>query len=245
MKSKKLNIIGTLAVYAVLFSLIAGFIYFDTHYTVINKKIFRNDIKTITGTNLTKKDDIDCFINFNITDIREVNKCTELEEMNLLSASDNIISKLNDFHNLKYLTIMNSDISSADCEKISQFDNLQSLEIHNADVDFKGFNSDTISYIELWGYIKAKNFEVLSECESLKNILVWSSEIHDNNIIEDISVFTDFDYIESLSLSIDRIEDISGILEMDSLKTLEVKKDAISEDNVKLLEDKGVTVTYY
>ncbi|MDE5862459.1 MAG: hypothetical protein K2H28_09745, partial [Ruminococcus sp.] len=83
MKAKKLKIIGIAVMTVVIVCLIAGFIYFDKHYAVINKKIYRNDIKTIRGTNLTKKDDIDYWIDFDITNIREVNKCTELEEMQL------------------------------------------------------------------------------------------------------------------------------------------------------------------
>ena len=52
MKAKKLKIIGIAVMTVVIVCLIAGFIYFDKHYAVINKKIYRNDIKTIRGTNL-------------------------------------------------------------------------------------------------------------------------------------------------------------------------------------------------
>ena len=231
MKSKKLQIIGTFAIYAVIFSLIAGFIYFDTHYAVINKKIYnRNDIPKSIGS-----------IYFGLTNIREINKCTEVESMFLHHAPENSISKLKDFHNLKDLMILGSDISSADCEKISQFDKLEELIFSTTTVDFKGFKSDTLSSI---GFASGtfKNFEVLAECKSLKRMIIGP---YHTNIMEDISVFAYFDYVESLSLSIDKIEDISGILEMDSLKELKIDKGAISEDNVKLLEDKGISVIEY
>ncbi|MBD5160232.1 MAG: hypothetical protein HDT23_08345 [Ruminococcus sp.] len=240
------------AVNLVIVCLIAGFIYFDTHYAVINKKVYRNDIKTIRGTNLTKKDRTDYFIDFRSTDVREVNKCTELEEMQLEYAEENTISQLNDFPDMKYLEIFLSYIGSADIEKINSF-NIEELYIHDyTDVDFTGFNSDTISAIELY-FSDIKNFEKLAECKSLKDLSIVHSTISDyiieegfrNYVLKDSSIFADFDYIEDLWLSVDSIEDISGILEMDSLKTLTVNKESVSEADVKLLEDKGVTVTYY
>lgn len=86
----------------------------------------------------------------------------------------------------------------------------------------------------------------------LKNYL-YNSIISDNCIIvednkcviKDSSVFASFDYVEELSIFVDKIEDISGILKMDSLKEFTVKKGAISEDDEKSLEDKGISVTYY
>ena len=63
-------------------------------------------------------------------------------------------------------------------------------------------------------------------------------------IMKDSSIFRTFDYVEELSISVDKIEDISGILEMDSLKEFEIDKGTISEDDKKLLEDKGISVVY-
>ncbi|MDE6835078.1 MAG: hypothetical protein K2J39_12660, partial [Ruminococcus sp.] len=230
----------------------AGFIYFDTHYAVINKKVYRNDIKTIRGTNLTKKDDVDYFIECDITDIREVNKCTELEEMQLEYTKENTISKLNDFPNMKYLEIFLSYIGSADIEKINSFNNVEELYIHDCfDVDFTGFNSDTISKITLFSK-DIKNLKPLAECKSLKKLSIIGSTISDyiidasfhEYVLKDSSIFADFDYIEELYFYLDSIEDISGLLEMDSLKVLKVEGD-ISDNNIKLLEDKGISVTEY
>jgi len=61
-------------------------------------------------------------------------------------------------------------------------------------------------------------------------------------VMKDSSIFESFDYIEELRIFVDKIEDISGILEMDSLKKFEVDKGTISEDDKKLLEDKGISV---
>lgn len=61
-------------------------------------------------------------------------------------------------------------------------------------------------------------------------------------IMKDSLVFASFDYVEELRIFVDKIEDISGILEMDSLKVFEIDKGTISEDDKKLLEDKGISL---
>ncbi|MDE6539018.1 MAG: hypothetical protein K2K66_02400 [Ruminococcus sp.] len=223
MKSKKFIII-----FVCIFSLIFGGICFDTHYAVIDKKIYKNDIKKIDPS-------------LDITSVREINKCTEVEQIWLTRASENTISKFRNFHNLNDLMIMSSDISSADCEKISKFDNLKELTFFRTNIDFKGFNSDTVSSIVfIWSTIK--NFEELAECKSLKSITISASAISDNDITKDSSIFASFDYVEELHLNTGKIEDVSGFLEMDSLKVVETDKGTLSEDDKRLLEDKGISV---
>ncbi|MDE5556073.1 MAG: hypothetical protein K2J32_00040, partial [Ruminococcus sp.] len=176
-----------------------------------------------------------------ITSVREINKCTEVEQIWLTRASENTISKFRNFHNLNDLMIMSSDISSADCEKISKFDNLKELTFFRTNIDFKGFNSDTVSSIVfIWSTIK--NFEALAECQSLKKITIDGLGISDSNIMNVSSVFANFDYVEELWLDVDKIEDVSGFLEMDSLKEFKVNKGTLSEDDKRLLEDKGISV---
>lgn len=156
-------------------------------------------------------------------------------------AGENTISGFRNFHNLYDLMVMSSDISRADCEKISKFDNLKEFTVFRTDIDFKGFNSDSVSSI-VFIMSTVKNFEELAECKSLKSITIIDSEILDNDITEDSSIFADFDYVEELHLNTGKIEDVSGFLEMDSLKELKVNKETISEENIKLLEDKGISV---
>ena len=223
MKSKK--IIGIIAVVCIL---IFGAIFFDTHFAVIDKKIYKNDIKKIDP-------DLD------ITSVREINKCIEVEQIWLTRASENTISGFRNFHNLYDLMVMSSDISRADCEKISKFDNLKEFTVFRTDIDFKGFNSDSVSSI-VFIMSTVKNFEELSECKSLKIISISASAISDNDITKDSSIFASFDYVEELHLNTGKIEDVSGFLEMDSLKELDVYKGSLSEENIKLLEDNGISV---
>ena len=238
MKSKK-NIIIYIIVITV-FILILGVVYFITHYAVIDNKIYKNDIKYLRVYSL---DDYE---------IKEINKCTKIKEIFLSRASENSVSKLRNFHNLTDLTVTRSIISSLDSEKINAFHNLKKLYTNMNVMDLKGFNSNTISYISL-SFSEIKNLESLSECPMLKHLTIFNSIISDNYIvkednkyiIKDSSIFKSFDYIEELWISVDKIKDISGILEMDSLKEFKVDKGTLSEDDKKLLEDKGISVIYY
>lgn len=220
-----------------IFSFIFGVIYFDTHYAVIDKKIYKNDVKFLSVYSL------------NSFEIKEINKCREIEELFITGTNEKSFSKLRNFHNLNRLLIMESDISN--CENINKFDNLKDLSIFMTTIDFKGFNSDTVSSIVL-DMSEIKNFKALSECKSLKSITISFATVCDNYIVEengkyimkDSSAFASFDYVEELRIFVD-IEDISGIFEMDSLKELKVPENAVSEDNIKLLENKGISITYF
>ena len=220
--------------------LVLGLIYFDTHYAIVDHKIYKNDI---TYLNVLSLDNYE---------IREINKCTEIEKMILSEGNKNLISKFINFHNLNDLFLLFCEISSSDSEKISTFDNLKKLDIFITTIDFKSFSNDTISFITLVES-EINNLESLSKCKSLKNLTINSSTISNNCIIlennkyvmKDSSVFASFDYIEELWISVDKIEDISGILEMDSLKEFKIDKGTLSEGDKKLLEDKGISVIYY
>lgn len=235
MKSKKFIIISVISV--IIFSLIFGAIYFNTHYAVIDKKIYRNDIKQIRLYSLDNKN------------IKKINKFNEIESMILSGASENSVSKFKNFPNLNHLMIMSSQISSSDSEKISDFNSLKELIIDRTNANLKNFKNDTVSTILLL-LSDVTDIESLDKCSSLKTLIIDGTTISDNCIVvedgtyilKDSSVFTSFDYVNKLQLGIDEIQDISGILEMDSLKVFEVNKGAISEDDKKLLEDKGISV---
>lgn len=233
MNVKKITIIS------VIFVLIVGYTYFKTHYAVIDNEIYKTDI---TYLHIFSLDD---------SEIKEINKCTEIEKMFVSKAVENSVSGFTDFHNLNDLTLLNCEISGNDTEKISKFDNLNTFCTLMTDIDLQGFNNNMVFDIVFF-YSKIKNFKALSECSSLKKLAVYHSEIADNCIVtedgkyimKDSSVFKNFDYTEELRIFVNKIEDISGILEMDSLNVFEVYKGTVSEDNVKLLEDNGISVVY-
>lgn len=225
----------------ITFVIILSLIIFNINYVNIDGKYYNKDTKEISVHS------------FNDNDIRKINRCTKIETIYIVGASKNSVSKFSNFHNLSDLIIMRSNISSLDSEKISTFQNLKDLFItYYTTIDFKGFKNNTISSIKLF-LSEITNLESLSKSSMLKHLSIFNSIISDNYIIKednkyimkDSSVFASFDYIEELWISVDKIEDISGILEMDSLKEFKIDKGTLSEEDKKLLEDKGISVIYY
>lgn len=237
----KLKIISISSIAVVVIGLLIRAIYLDVNYATIDKKLYRKDI---TYLHIRSVDD---------ERFRQINKCTEIDTLLLSKSHKHHLYKLMNFPKLRDFVIMQSDINKVECEKISSFSSLENLEIINfSTFDFEGFNNKTVS--EIWIYNScAKNIESLSNCSSLKKFRITSSTISDNCIVKEnnqyimknSSVFTSFDYVENLSIDVNKIKDISGILEMDSLETFYVNKNSISNEDVKSLEDKGVKVTYY
>lgn len=238
MKYKKSIIISVVVI--VVFSLIIGAIYFDTHYAVIDSKIYKNNVKYLRVFSL---DD---------SRVREINKCSEIEEMFLSRASEDAISKFINFTNLNILTVSRSNLNNNDCKKISSFNNLKMLSAsYDVNINFEGFNNKTVSSIEI-NLSNIKNLKSLSECQSLEWLGIVKSTVSDNCIViengkyvmKDSLAFSSLNNLTFLAITVDNIRDISGILEMDSLETFCVKRDSISEEDVKSLENKGITVTY-
>lgn len=210
-----------IAISVIIFSLIFGVIYFNTHYAIIDKKLYRKDI---TYLDINSVDD---------ERFREINKCTEIETLLLSKSNKHYLHKLINFHKLRKLVIMSSNINKIECGKISSFSSLEDFNIINyTTFDFEGFNNKTVSRIWIYNS-SAKNIESLANCISLKKLRITESTISDNCIV-----------IENLAIDVDKIEDISGILDMNSLETFYVNKDSISEENVKLLEDKDISIIY-
>lgn len=222
----------------IVFSLIITSSYVFTHYSLINNKFYKNDIKQLSISSL------------NFFDIVELNRCEEIETLYINDIEENIISHFKNFQNLNKLVLLFCKINSSDIKRVNEFNTLKEFTVFSSNIDLNGFNSDTV-YSIILEHSEVLNFIELVQCKHLKNLTLYKSKLNDcvvfkNSayILIDSSVFSSLDNIINLTIDVDEIQDISGILEMDSLETFCVNKDSISEEDVKLLEDKGITVTY-
>ena len=214
-------------------------IYFITNYAVIDRKIYSANVESLYVLSL---DD---------SEIKEINKCTKITKIFLAEATPNQISRFRNFRYLNDIYLVNSITNNLDSKKIGSFNNLKSLNAFESGIDFNELYSKTISSVSLYAS-NAENLDTLSKCESLRRLNIYNSMVSGDCIVEenrkyimkDSSIFSSLGNITDLMINVDEIQDISGILEMDSLKTFCVNKDSISEEHVKLLEDKGITVTY-
>ena len=111
----------------------SGAVYLRKTYVKINGKIYKTNIQEISP-------------NLRFTNIKEINRCTEVEDLILTSAKENDISSFADFKKLSSLLLSFSRVNSSDSKKMSTFSNLQELHICRTDIDLEGFNNSNLSY---------------------------------------------------------------------------------------------------
>ena len=220
----------------IILCIASGAIYLRKTYVKIDGHIYKTDVKEISP-------------NLRYTNIKEINRCTEVEDLILTSAHENDISSLADFKKLSRMTLILSSVNSFDSIKMSTFSSLQKLYIYSTDIDLEGFNNSNLSCVKILNS-DVKNFYSLAGCLSLRSISLLDTIVDDNIInsdgsyvMKDSKFLSSFDNVTELAIYIDRIEDVSGICEMDSLKSLTVSEGSISDEAINQLNEKGIKVT--
>ncbi len=219
----------------ILLCIASGAVYLRKTYVKIEGRICRSDIQKISP-------------DLRFTKIKEINRCTDVEEILLSSAYENAISSFADFKKLSVLSLSFSRVNSSDSKKISTFSNLQELYIYRTDIDLKGIGNSDLSYVWMLDS-DVKNFNSLAECLSLRKISLTDTIIDDyminsngNFTMKDSGFLSSFNNVTELAIYVDSIEDVSGICEMDSLKELIVSDGTISDEAIDQLEEKGIKV---
>jgi Leucine-rich repeat (LRR) protein len=220
----------------ILLCIASGAVYLRKTYVKIEGHIYKTDVKEISP-------------DLKFTKIREINKCTEVEKMYLSFAYENAISSFADFEKLSFLSLSLSSVTSYDSKKISTFSNLKELYIYCTDIYLEGFNNSNLSCVKIMNS-DVKNFDSLAECLSLRSISLADTVVDDNIInsdgsyvMKDSKFLSSFDNVTELVIYVDSIEDVSGICEMDSLKSLTVSEGSISDEAIHQLDEKGIKVT--
>ena len=220
----------------ILLCIASGAVYLRKTYVKIEGHIYKTDVKEISP-------------NLRYTNIKEINRCTEVEDLILTSAKENDISSLADFKKLSILTLSLSSVNKFDSKKISTFSSLQKLYIYSTDIDLEGFDNSNLSCVKILNS-DVKNFDSLAGCLSLRSMSLLDTIVDDNIIYSDGSYvmkdsrfLSSFDNVTDLAIYVDSIEDVSGICEMDSLKSLTVSEGSISDEAIHELDEKGIKVT--
>lgn len=223
----------------ILLCIASSAVYLRKTYVKINGKIYKTNIQEISP-------------NLRFTNIKEINRCTEVENLILTSAKENDISSLADFKKLSMLTLSLSSVNKFDSQKMSTFSNLQKLYTYRTNINLEGFNNsnnNNLSYVNIL-FSDVKNFDSLAGCLSLREISLGQTVVDDSIIIsddkftmKDSRFLSSFDNVTDLAIYVDSIEDVSGICEMDSLKNLTVSEESISDEAIDQLDEKGIKVT--
>lgn len=227
-------------------ALIAGGAVLRGKYVYINKKFFEKDVEDLI------------IYHPNTFSINELNRCTDLDRLEIKDIDDSTLEKMGVLDHLAELDIFDSEINGSGIEKINMFPNLKDMIIVRSEFDLSNFGNNSLETIWiLFCGVTESDLKGIANCPSLKKLILTQVPIGNCCTVTDIendswkkftltdsSCLSVLDNIEQLTIGDTFIEDISGIEDMDSLDTLRVTRGYISEDHIKALEDKGINVIY-
>ena len=192
----------------------------------------------------------------NQVNINELNRCSQLSTLVVAEADNDSLTKLYSFPTLEFLDIFRSktQISGSGINKINTLENLKYLFFTYSDVDLYNLNSDSIESIGI-DHCNVSFLEGINKCAALNELKLNAVILNDNMIstngndlynricvLNNSSDFSSLDNIKKLHIYNTVIENISGIVEMDSLEVLYVSKGTLSDDNRNTLENKGIRI---
>lgn len=220
---------------------VVGCIVFKTQYVFLKDTVYKKDVKELA-------------LNYRNIDVDELNKCSELEFLRIWGIDDAFLTEMKIFQYLEHFYIFDSNISDEGILKINAFPNLNDMFIMNSRTDISKIQNDSVTEIQL-ARSEITGITGLANCHSLTYLYLGEIVMDDKIVVtertnilnqkyclKDSSDFSYLDNIRTLNIYRIDIEDISGFTEMDSLETLTVSQGYISEENIKTLENNGITV---
>ncbi len=210
---------------------------FQTRYVFMGQKIYEKDTLSI---------EIDCREKKYSKYLKKVNQFTKIETLSIeYYDQDNYIQHISSNKTLKDLLIYFSDVE--DASFINTMSNIKLLHCLETDIDFSKISSKYINTIELIS-CNIKNLDMLKNCSSLRKLELYKGsyegmqKIKDKYVLQDSSIFSEFDTISDLCIHDLEIQDISGFLNMESLKQINVSENSMTQDQISILESAGVQV---
>ncbi len=179
--------------------------------------------------------------------------------------SYNLLEKVDKFYHLGKICF--DGLESSDFEKLANIDyNIDSIYVTNTNFEdlsfmkkFKGIGylhmvggdvtivEPVSTPVKTWSFYESnvKGLNYLSSTTDLSELNFNETNVEGaikDHILYDSSVFAEFDTVKVLSLERCKIEDISGVLEMEALKKIEVDDENITDEQIDKLEEKGIIV---
>lgn len=175
---------------------------------------------------------------------KRLKRISQIETLNLYGVSED--------DNLEYISSANiSDallISYSDIDNsifVNSLENIDVLFFHTS-IDFQDISNETqIKSLQLI-LSNISNFEEIGKCQNVKRLEIYQCNFNDGNDLTgeqfNSTILSEFDNVNSLKISGMEITDINGFLNMESLNSLRVDKDCITEEQVAELQEAGITV---
>jgi hypothetical protein len=156
------------------------------------------------------------------------------------------LKKLKRFVNLDILSIMGSGVS--DLEFLRGKKTIKDLTLkfypENTVTDFSPLlDCVNVEYFSAQGF-HSPNLDMLANMKNLTWLDMWSIKNPENpEEPVDISALSNLTQLSSLTLERTNCGDCSVLLEMENLSSIYIDDGELTEEQVKILEDKGVNVS--
>lgn len=189
-------------------------------------------------------------------DLKKLDRFSEMNDLWMTKISDKNTKYIPEIESLESLSFAYSEIK--DMAFLDNFENVEELRLFQSATDFEMLPEDAlIETLDLMSS-SSRNFKNAGKCKAIKKLKIYQSDLNGKcegfipeNFISkelDSSILSDFDYVESVEISNMSIPDISGFLEMKSLKSLTIKRykldePPITEEQADELRKAGIDLT--
>ena len=226
-----------ISIVIILILLIAVFSFLRCFFIFLDGKLYRKDITVIRGVNVTSNN------------IREINLCTKLEELDIWAANDNILSEMKAFNSLADLLMVDANLSEGGILRLNDMPQLNRMTFLESHIDLTRLNNKALTHLSI-SLSDVSGIIGCASCSSLTEMVLQEVTIPDKIIctknkeylLKDSSDFSALDNIKVLEIHDIDIEDISGFLEMDSLETLNVTQGTLSNNDYQILMEAGIII---
>lgn len=190
------------------------------------------------------------YIDMTRTRTGELNRCRELESFALYGADDSNLSALRTYDQLDRVLLCGfSQYSTGMTDFVSRQPKLTNLNMNSPVMDLSGIRSDSLEKVYLTGG-ELVHPEALADCPHLSTLYLENVTCGEqivageetDGIMQDSTFLSGLDSVTHLKLQDIAVSDLTGITEMDALEMLSVSENCLSDENRKLLEDRGITV---
>ncbi len=177
---------------------------------------------------------------------RSLKRLKNISQMDILD-----LYMVSDDDSLEYISLPDSLTKIiVSCSKIDDASFVNSIGdrdicFFQTEVDLSNISNETsINKLRLYAS-KVLNFEKAADCRTIKCLDIYKSTFGNDNPDEDpfdSTILGGFDYVTTLELGGMEITDISGLLEMQSLRDLKIYENSISDKQLAELQGAGINV---
>lgn len=215
---------------------VLGLVIIFKNIVIINGDIYQRNVTEVNIDLLLKKN----------PSLKKISYFNNLEHLGISSADNKTLESMPYIKSLDSMAIYCSNISNA---SINIQKTINKLHLFDSEINVSEISLSQIKSLDFVS-CRIENFNNLTNLKSLKDLQIYRSEFEgvkstqNEYILEDSTVFADFDTVNYVELKGYKINDISGFIDMDSLKIMYVNEESLNKAQIKELSNNKIEVSF-